>query len=128
MMTLRERVRLQGLRQAIHITLADWWAGFFQFRYRCRRCDDINTAKWFCSTCFYEVLDERDTQIVELCDQVNSADVTANQLRAQVEKLRSALLLLRNGDCWCDRYYDPSCGHQDRCVAAREAFESEDCR
>ena len=44
-----------------------------------------------------------------------------DEARAEVERLREALLALKNGDCWCDRYYDPMCGHQDRCNQAAEA-------
>ncbi len=62
---------------------------------------------------------------------LNLDKADARHLVAQVNashELLAALLALKNGDCWCDRYYDPACGHQARCRQAAEAVAKAESR
>ena len=72
----------------------------------------------------YELMEHQHMRMEALKAALFQSRAETDRLAAEVERLREALLALKNGDCWCDRYYDPMCGHQDRCnqaaVAAKE--------
>ena len=53
-------------------------------------------------------------------------EATQRSLRDSMKtltELRHCLIGLMDGhDCWCDKYYDPMCGHQKKCESVMSMF------
>jgi hypothetical protein len=69
----------------------------------------------------FDSLTKRDFDNGAVLDEIAKVFKERDQNAVVMNDLAAALIMFKrsNENCFCDRYYDPSCGHQDRCLAVR---------
>jgi len=54
-------------------------------------------------------------QCCHICEDMFCCDNTSSGKTIIIKLIRLIRSLRGNNACWCDRYYDPMCGHQTHC-------------